>query len=497
MPETPTTHHGPNRAFLSPPRYGSPKSRAVKGYLGHAQLSIVEHALCPLDASASLEGPLIHEASYWFSDVNRHRKQAHARVLCPEGLSPSDEFYLWGLLSLTFSQENPTVDFYATPYYCLRRLGCIDAGSKRGGKNYELFRAAIDRLATVTYKNDLFFDPIRGEHRQVSFGFLSYSLPLDPESSRAWRFAWDPLFFEFCSAVRGALLFDFHTYRALDEASRRLFLLLKKVFWRNAESPDFDLRDLAVQTIGFAPTQEPRHLKRKLLRCMEKLFTFGVLRLPNGATCPADLFTKRGKGRYSVRLHRGPHFDQPLTDAMQHDVTESPLYEPLTTIGLDRSVIRRILATYDPRLIAEIADMTLAARERFGDSFFTKSPQAYFMDNLQEQAKGNRTIPDWWRAVRIEEERRRRTAESPARPMDDQSERVFRAYIQTEARDAFECVMDRVFQSFRSAGQGEDAARKIAQEQAELHFRHRFFKDHPEHRGDGPTRLGDLLNPEL
>ena len=26
------------------------------------------------------------------------------RVACPEGLSPTDEFYLWGLLSLTFSQ---------------------------------------------------------------------------------------------------------------------------------------------------------------------------------------------------------------------------------------------------------------------------------------------------------------------------------------------------------------------------------------------------------
>ena len=71
--------------------------------------------------------------------------------------------------------------------------------------------------------------------------------------------------------LTGSLLFDFRTYRALDEASRRLFLLLKKVFWRNAESPEFDLHDLAVDTIGFAPTQEPRHLKRKLLRCMEKL----------------------------------------------------------------------------------------------------------------------------------------------------------------------------------------------------------------------------------
>jgi hypothetical protein len=32
----------------------------------------------------------------------------------------------------------------------------------------------------------------------VSFGFLSYSLPLDPGSSRAWRFAC------FCSCARCA-----------------------------------------------------------------------------------------------------------------------------------------------------------------------------------------------------------------------------------------------------------------------------------------------------
>jgi len=491
MPEE-TAHCRPQRGPLSP-RSRTVTHRPSRTYLGHAQLSIVEHSLCPLDATGSQGSPLVHEATYWFSDLNRHRKQAHARVLCPEGLSPSDEFYLWGLLSLTFSQQNPTVDFYATPYYCLRHLGCIDAGSRRGGKNYELFRSALDRLAAVTYRNDAFYDPIRGEHRQVSFGFLSYSLPLDPASSRAWRFAWDPIFFEFCSAARGALLFDFQTYRALDEATRRLFLLLKKIFWRRDESPQFDLHRLAVDAIGFAPTQEPRHLKRKLLRCMEKLLAFGILRLPTGTARLADLFTKRAKGRYSVRLHRGPHFDQPLAHAMHRDVTDSPLFEPLTTIGLDRPAIRRILAAYEPRLIAEMADMTLAARERFGESFFTSSPQAYFMDNLMEHAKGRRTIPDWWREVRAEEERRRRQTEGPLLSADDRSERAFRAYLETEARDAFEGVMERVFQSFRSAGQSEEAARRTAQEHAELHFRHLFFKEHPEYRADGPSRLSDFL----
>jgi hypothetical protein len=76
-----------------------------------------------------------------------------------------------------------------------------------------------------------------------------YSLPLDPGSSRAWRFAWDPIFFEFCSAAAGALRFDFATYRSFDPATRRLYLLLKKVFWRSDSSPDFDLHDLALITM--------------------------------------------------------------------------------------------------------------------------------------------------------------------------------------------------------------------------------------------------------
>lgn len=486
-----TAHRPPPRGSLSA-RFHPPRSGHAS--LGHAQLSLVEHALCPLDAVSSLGGPLIHEASYWFSDVNRHRKQAHARVLCPEGLSPSDEFYLWGLLSLTFSQQNPTVDFYATPYYCLRRLGCIDAQANRGGRNYELFRAAIDRLATVTYRNDAFFDPIRGEHRQVSFGFFSYSLPLDPASSRAWRFAWDPIFFEFCSAVRGALLFDFHTYRALDEASRRLYLLLKKVFWRSEVSPDFDLRELSVETLGFAATHETWRLKQKLLRCLDTLLANGIIRLPEGVSRPADLFAKRSKGQYSICLHRGPHFDHSAPNAMTGNETDSPLFEPLTTIGLDRPAIRRILIAYDPRLIAECADMTLAARERFGESFFTNSPAAYFMDNLQQQAKGQRTIPDWWRTLRSEEERRRRKSARTEHAADDRTEREFKTYIETEARDAFDRVMQQVFQSFQTAGQPDAAARDRARELAELHFRHRFFQEHPEYRGDGPSRASDILN---
>ncbi|MBC7820423.1 MAG: hypothetical protein IAG10_26360, partial [Planctomycetaceae bacterium] len=74
---------------------------------------------------------------------------------------------------MTCSQPTLEAEFHATPHYCLRELGIIDTDS-RGGKNYQLFRQALARLAAVTYQCDRFYDPIRREHADVSFGFLSY-----------------------------------------------------------------------------------------------------------------------------------------------------------------------------------------------------------------------------------------------------------------------------------------------------------------------------------
>jgi len=71
-----------------------------------AQLSLVEHSLCPLDVSASLVENLVHDAAYLYLDRNRHMRQAKARVIMPGGLSASDEFYLWGYsLSLSRNQN--------------------------------------------------------------------------------------------------------------------------------------------------------------------------------------------------------------------------------------------------------------------------------------------------------------------------------------------------------------------------------------------------------
>ncbi len=179
------------------------------------------------------------------------------------GLSSRDEYFLWGLLALTFNQPQPSIEFLATPHYCLKKLGYLEA---KGGKQYAEFRATIKRLAGVFYRCDAFYDPKLQTFQDVGFGLLKYSLPQRDDSSRAWRIVWDPLFFEYVQAIGGKLFFDLtsSTFRKLDPASRRLALLLHKIFWRKQRSPSFELRHLGVDVLGFsshAPdeTSEIRH----------------------------------------------------------------------------------------------------------------------------------------------------------------------------------------------------------------------------------------------
>ena len=89
--------------------------------VGVGQLSVVEHALCPLDSQRAVN--LVHRTSYRFTDTQRRRQTARVRVFAPLGLLPGDELYLWGLLALTLSQPEPDNSFDATPHWCLRQLG--------------------------------------------------------------------------------------------------------------------------------------------------------------------------------------------------------------------------------------------------------------------------------------------------------------------------------------------------------------------------------------
>ena len=185
---------------------------------GPGQLSLVEHA-----SVRWMRGPPCSRVSgtkpYSISRMPSDSITAQVEVSCTQGLSAHDEFYLWGLLALTLAQPNPETEFHATPHYCLRQLGLVDANARRGGRQYQQFAAAIERLSWVKYGCDAFYDPIRAEHCQVRFSFFSYRLPADPASSRAWRFHWDGQFFEFVKAVGGSLQFDLELYR--DSVLRR------------------------------------------------------------------------------------------------------------------------------------------------------------------------------------------------------------------------------------------------------------------------------------
>ncbi len=202
------------------------------------------------------------------------------------------------------------------------------------------------------------------KHRQVAFGLLKYSLPLDETSSRAWHFVWDAQWFRFCEAVAGSFSFDFAMYRKLDVASRRMFLLLSKMFWRNDHSPAFELRQLGINTLGFAESLATKEIKQKLVRIAQTLLDHEIIALPPEVASVRDLFTKRAKGVHVVQFPRGVYFERVTQPQVTFTADESPLVEPLEKIGFDRATIRRILGEFPPRLIAEWSDITLAAVER-------------------------------------------------------------------------------------------------------------------------------------
>lgn len=426
-------------------------------------MTLVEHALCPLDGRVSLAENLTHQSSFDFSDGRRRRRSGRVLVHCPRGLSAHDELFLWGLLALTLADPDSGGELCATRHYILRELGLIDAGSRRGGKQYDRFSESLRRLAAVQYENDSFYDPLRAEHRRVSFGFLSYSLPLDPESSRAWRIVWDPLFFELAQAVGGALRFDWRLYRDLDAASRRLYLFLAKLFARCERTHPLDLGALAVNVLGFSPSLIPRDQKAKVARSLRRLAACGIIR-PE-----PDMIRRVGVGRFRVVAAKGAALRRPsggLTGI------ESPLVAPLADIGFDPAAVQRILKRFPVRTVREWVDITLAARERFGAGFFTRSPMAYLMDNLQKAVSGERTPPDWWRDIRRAEERGRAArARRRSEPGLDPPSR--------QALASLSDVHETIFEQFRAAGQSERTARRNVRRYRDARER-RTRPDHPE-----------------
>jgi hypothetical protein len=293
-------------------------------------------------------------------------------------------------------------------------------------------------------------------------------LPIDPESSRAWRIVWDPLFFEFCQAAGSQIAFDLQTYRTLDYASRRLFLLLKKIFWRNKETPLFDVRHLAVNVLGFSDQLETKALKAKLKRCAQQLLQRHIIQRPHGAAGLDCHFQKRSKGAWCIRFTRGPYFDRAAVRRYRAVAVESPLLEPLRAIGFDEASAASIIRRFPTSQVQLWTDVTLAALERKGRAFFRRSPQAFFMDNIQKAAQGQRTPPDWFWELRKQEQLARaevhRQMRPPCRPPEEGS---------LQDRQIFEQVVDEMLTQFRAAGQSERDARRNAEHFAREHLRRR------------------------
>lgn len=366
------------------------KAKTIRS--GVSQLTLAEHALCPLDARSSLGRSGEHTATFRYSDRYGKRQTATAQVFCPLGMSAKDELILWGLLAITLANPDSEGELHATRHYCMRRLGLIDS-NRRGGRQYQDFSKAIARIAAIRYQCDAFYDPIRSEHRRMGFGFFSYSLPLDDDSVRAWRFTWDPLFFEIVQASGGYLRFDLATYERLDVASRRLFLLLCKLFYRRRKTPRLNVRDVAEQVIGVAPTVSLRHQKAKVISSIQKLRRLEIVR---------DARIRRvSKGRFELTMHRGAFFGRPIPEAL----VNSPLMEALIDLGMEQRDASRLIRRFTQKRVRLWLDITLAAQERRGASFFKVNPVAYLIDNLKHAANGNRMPPDWWQELQRAEER--------------------------------------------------------------------------------------------
>ena len=394
------------------------QSRTQQGRsVGVGQLSLVEHALCPLETKRGAN--LVHRTCYRFTDTQRRRQTAQIRVFAPLGLFPGDELYLWGLLALTLSQPESDGSFDATPHWCLRQLGLIDAGTRRGGRQYQQFAATLERLSAVSYLSSACYDPVRCEYRQVSFRFFSYSLPANPESNRAWNIVWDDVFFRMVKVIGGSMRFDLELYRAFDPAARRMFLLLTKVGYRKGRIPVFGLEHLAVDVLGLSPTLAIRDMKVKVSRTLKRLESVGIIQ--------CSLIQRVAPGQFTVTIERGPALNS-KTDC-EPTATESPLIEGLLALGFDRQSASRLVRRYPRKLVALWTDITQAALERFGRQHFRKSPMAFFVDSLSKAAQGIRTPPDWWHEIRKAELK----SEQPA----------------PESREVFSKLLDEVFGSER------------------------------------------------
>ena len=127
--------------------------------------------------------------------------------------------------------------------------------------------------------------------------------------------------------------------------------------------------------------------------------------------------------------------------------------------GFDDQGTCRLIRRFPMPMLREWTDITQTAKERFGATFFRKSPQAFLVDNLKNAARGARTPPDWWHEVR------RAEAQIEAMPQVANAKMTLNAPpdLSDEARQVYERIAKEMFAVFRAGGQPESAAKVNAE----------------------------------
>jgi hypothetical protein len=109
---------------------------------------------------------------------------------------------------------------------------------------------------------------------------------------------------------------------------------------------------------------------------------------------------------------------------------------------------------YSAILLQQWVDITLAARERHGETFFKKSAAAYFVDNAKHAAQNQRTPPDWWHDL-VREERR-------AQAVRGRQERS--GATDTNSNNPDDALVAAVTRQFLAAGQSPRVAAESARQ---------------------------------
>jgi hypothetical protein len=129
-----------------------------------------------------------------------------------------------------------------------------------------------------------------------------------------------------------------------------------------------------------------------------------------------------------------------------------------------------MIRQYRHHVLREWIDITLAANERFGASFFSKSPPAYFVDNVRLAARGERTAPDWWLDIRKAEQEKVRSElfETVLPNLVSSSDD---ASLESDSKKSFEeirnGVFDRMMAEGRPRGESIRAAERVARLQTQ------------------------------